>query len=78
VTQTPVPRWYSPLQESIASTVRGLRRALDRADALGPNEVQRHITVAKERGRYAGPTDPVEYLRSHAGAVDVAGMLSLS
>lgn len=39
VAQTPVPRWYPPLQESIASAVRSLRRALDRADALGPNEV---------------------------------------
>ena len=40
VAQTPVPRWYPPLQESIANAVRSLRRALDRADALGPNEVQ--------------------------------------
>jgi hypothetical protein len=40
VAQTPVPRWYPPLQESIATTVRSLRRALDRADALGPNEVE--------------------------------------
>ena len=39
VAQTPVPRWYPPLQQSIASAVRSLRRALDRADALGPNEV---------------------------------------
>jgi ParB/RepB/Spo0J family partition protein len=39
VAQTPVPRWYPPLQESIASAVRSLRRALDRADALGPNEI---------------------------------------
>jgi ParB/RepB/Spo0J family partition protein len=39
VAQTPIPRWYPPLQQSIASTVRSLRRALDRADALGPNEV---------------------------------------
>jgi ParB/RepB/Spo0J family partition protein len=40
VAQTPVPRWYPPLQESIASAVRSLRRALDRADMLGPNEIQ--------------------------------------
>ena len=39
VAQTPIPRWYPPLQQSIASTVRSLRRALDRADALGSNEV---------------------------------------
>lgn len=39
VAQMPVPRWYPPLQESIANAVRSLRRALDRADALGPNEV---------------------------------------
>jgi ParB/RepB/Spo0J family partition protein len=38
--QTPVPRWYPPLQQSIAGAVRSLRRALNRADALGPNEVQ--------------------------------------
>ena len=39
VAQTPIPRWYPPLQQSIASAVRSLRRALDRADTLGPNEV---------------------------------------
>lgn len=40
VAQTPVPRWYPPLQQSIAGTVRSLRRALERADGLGPNEVK--------------------------------------
>lgn len=39
VAQTPAPRWYAPLQQSIVQAARGLRRALDRADALGPNEI---------------------------------------
>ena len=40
VARIPVPRWYQPLQQSIAGALRSLRRALDRADALGPTEVQ--------------------------------------
>jgi ParB/RepB/Spo0J family partition protein len=68
VAQIPVPRWYPPLQENIASTVRSLRRALDRTDALGPNkaselredllnlqnQVQRLLTrVTQDREEYS-------------------------
>ncbi len=40
---------------------------------LDLNQVQQHITVAKERGRYNGPVEPVEYLRLYHGVVDVDG-----
>lgn len=33
-----IPRWYPPLQQNLAGTIRALRRALDRAEALGPAE----------------------------------------
>ncbi len=37
--------------------------------------VQRHITIAKERGRYDGPAEPLEYLRLHHGVIDISGTL---
>jgi ATP-dependent DNA helicase RecG len=40
---------------------------------LDLNQVQRHIAVAKERGRYDGPVEPLEYLRLHHGVVDIDG-----
>lgn len=40
VAQTPVPRWYPTLRQRIDSAARSLRRALDRADTLAPNEAQ--------------------------------------
>ena len=48
--------------------VRGARFA-----DLDLNLIQRHITVAKERGRYDGPVEPLEYLRLHHGVVDIDG-----
>jgi len=41
---------------------------------LDLNLVQRHITIAKERSRYEGPLEPLEYLRLHHGIVDVDGV----
>src|SRR6266498_2039499 len=35
--------------------------------------VQRHITIAKERGRYDGPAEPLEYLRLHHGVIQFSG-----
>jgi ATP-dependent DNA helicase RecG len=37
--------------------------------------VQQHITAAQERGRYAGPPDPIEYLVQQQCVVDVGGAL---
>ncbi len=37
--------------------------------------VQRHITIAKERGRYDGPAEPLEYLRLHHAVIDISGTL---
>jgi ATP-dependent DNA helicase RecG len=45
-----------------------------RFDDLDLNLIQRHIAVAKERGRYNGPVEPVEYLRLHHGIVDLDGV----
>ena len=41
---------------------------------LDLNLIQRHIAVAKERGRYDGPVEPVDYLRLHHGIVDIDGL----